>query len=143
VTQNDPSERGAEKEIETMTPIRTKHALLGCVMFVCGAMVASLASARPRQAVEHTPTVEQCRADQRVWLATLQQSHDVTDVTFPTLRQWTTEMQDCTDIDNVNAYKYLNTLAEARAVQMTRLLRFIQRHNLIDQFKAEDAEGKR
>src|SRR6202041_742832 len=47
--------------------MKAKLVLLGCVMFACGALVASLASARPRQAVEHAPTVEQCRADRAYW----------------------------------------------------------------------------
>ena len=66
-----------------------KQTLSGCLMFVCGAVVASLASAHPRQAVEHAPTVEQCRADRAYWMSKLEQpdGKGTNDVVFETLRQ--------------------------------------------------------
>ena len=84
-----------------------RQALLGCLLFACGAMAVSLASARPRQAVEHAPTVEQCRADRAYWMAKLEQADGkgTNDVGFETLRGWDSEMSKCRVVDPENYWK--------------------------------------
>jgi hypothetical protein len=135
----------AKKEINTMMHAKTKLAGLACLMFACGAVVASLAFAHPPQAVEHAPTVEQCRADRAYWFSKLEQpdNHGADDETFDTLTDWYEEMFKCQAVDPPNLVKYDNTGAEAQVTQMARLMNFLKSHNLWNQFKAEDAAGKR
>ena len=125
--------------------MKAKLVLLGCVMFACGALVASLASARPRQAVEHAPTVEQCRADRAYWMSKIEQpdGKGTNDVVFETLRGWQSEMSKCEVVDPENYGKYYNAGSEAIAESASRTLAFISRHNLVNQFLDEDAAGKR
>lgn len=40
--------------------MKTKQMLLACLMFACGVLVASLASGKPAQEINHAPTIEQC-----------------------------------------------------------------------------------
>ena len=122
-----------------------KHTLLGCLMFACGVLAASLASAHPRQAVEYAPTVEQCRADRAYWMSKLEQPSEkgTDDVTFETLRGWQKEMSKCQVVDPENYWKYYNAGSEAVAESGNRALNFIIHHNLWQQFLDEDAAGKR
>ena len=71
------------------------------------------------QEVKYAPTVEQCRADQRLWLSKLEQPNSI-------------------GIPNVD-----DALGEIFAVMVRRLVGFLERHNLMDQFLGEDAQGKR
>lgn len=61
---------------------------------------------------------------------------------YLTLVEWFDEMQACEKVDPPNKSKYYNTEAEITAVQALRLLNFIRRRGLAEQFIAEDA-GKR
>jgi hypothetical protein len=45
--------------------------------------------------------------------------------------------------DPNNFWKYYNTRGEISSERVIRLVDFLDRHNLTDQFKAEDAAGKR
>jgi hypothetical protein len=123
----------------------TKQTLLGCLMFVCGAVVASLAFAHPRQAVEHAPTVEQCRADRAYWMSKIEQpdGRGTADVSYDTLTEWHKEMRKCEVVDPENSDKYYNAMGESYAEQLSRMIDFLNRHNLWQQFDAEDAAGKR
>jgi hypothetical protein len=60
------------------------------------------------QEVQHAPTVEQCRADQRLWLSKLE-GPDGTNVTFRELRGWILEMFDCERVDPEFRVRYYNT----------------------------------
>jgi hypothetical protein len=128
-----------------MMHAKTKQALLGCLMFACGAVVASLAFARPPQAVEHAPTVEQCQADRAYWMSKLEQPDDkgVDDVSYDTLNGWHKEMSKCEVVDPSNYWKYYNAMGESNAEQLGRMIDFLSRHNLWQQFLDEDAAGKR
>ena len=95
------------------------------------------------QDVEHAPTVAQCQADQRLWLAQLERDGGTDAVSFRTLRLWGNEMTECADVDPPNSFRYLNTLSETAFVQILRLQDFLVRHNITDQFYAEDEAGKR
>ena len=106
-------------------------------------LVASLASGHPTQNVEHAPTVEQCRADQAYWFSKLERTHGTDDITYDNLRSWHTEMNKCAVIDPPKEWKYYNTMSESDAEVATRLMRFVNRHNLWQQFLDEDAAGKR
>jgi hypothetical protein len=93
---------------------------------------------------DHAPTVEQCRADQRLWAAQLDGSPEtVSSLTYYQLNDRMAEMADCVAIDDVRAVLYSETGARFNMRQMVRLRDFVKRHELYDQFIAEDAAGKR
>jgi hypothetical protein len=97
------------------------------------------------QEVKHAPTVEQCRADQRLWLSKLEQTgtDGTADVGYKELFGWAKEMSECEKVDPELHNRYYNTLGEASSEQIIRLENFLDRHHLWDQFYAEDAQGKR
>lgn len=125
--------------------MKAKIAAMGCLMFACGALVASLASAYPRQAVEHAPTSEQCRADRAYWMSKLEQPNGkgTDDIVFETLGVWQGEMDKCEVVDPENHWEYYNAQSEAIAESASRATNFIFRHKMWDQFIAEDTAGKR
>jgi hypothetical protein len=95
--------------------------------------------------IEHAPTIEQCQADQRLWLSKLEQSPSDGLPDYLTLSQWNHEMNDCDKVDSNSSsrFSYLNTGSEIKAEKIGRLLDFLERHNLGRQFMEEDAAGKR
>jgi hypothetical protein len=100
------------------------------------------------QQVHHAPTVEQCRADQRLWLSKLEDlgrgRAGVATVGYRELDQdWSNQMIECMTVDSENNSRYYNTYGETSAEELLRLENFLRRHNLFDQFLAEDAQGKR
>jgi hypothetical protein len=121
--------------------MKTKLAALGCLMFACGAVVASLASGRPAQEIKHAPTVAQCQADQRLWLSKLEDSASASSVSYNTLADWVDEMGDCAKVDPAGHSLYENVEAEAVEIIMVRYLRYLHRHHLYEQFVAEDEAG--
>jgi hypothetical protein len=52
-------------------------------------------------------------------------------------------MNQCRAVDRQHYSDYYGTEAEAQAVAAAREFNFIRRHDLLDQFLAEDAAGKR
>lgn len=115
------------------------------LLFAVGVSVltVSLASGQPAQNVEHAPTVEQCQADQAYWFSKLEQTHGTNDVTYDTLQGWHREMDKCLAVDPANHWKYYNTMSESDAEVATRLMKFVNRHSLWQQFLDEDTAGKR
>ena len=89
--------------------------------------------------------VEQCRADQRLWLSKLEQPNDagISNVSLNELNAWTFEMSDCLHVDPEFGREYYATEAEAESAAISRVEHFLDRHNLYGQFLAEDAQGKR
>ena len=96
--------------------------------------------------VEHAPTVAQCQADQRLWLAQIEADANGDKTGLPTIyviRAWGLEMTQCKDVDSINRSKYFNTEAEISTEEMLRLRHFLDRHDLLEKFIDEDAAGKR
>jgi hypothetical protein len=93
------------------------------------------------QEVKHAPTVEQCRADQRLWMSQIEEKH--ARPRFIDLDYWLLEMNDCTKVDRAFEAHYHNTETEIVAEQSSRYFDFLERHNLHAQFMAEDAQGQR
>jgi hypothetical protein len=94
------------------------------------------------QDVEHAPTVAQCQADQGLWIS------ELLDDTYPkpdidVLQKWTREMRDCKKVDPEHKVDYYNTVGDIDSEELLRMVHFINRHNLLAEFKAEDAAGKR
>jgi hypothetical protein len=94
------------------------------------------------QEVKHAPMAAQCRADQRLWFSKIG-SNDLADVTYRELHAWADEMVDCMAVDGASLKDYGDTSNMARITYGDRAEHFISRHNLMDQFIAEDAAGKR
>jgi hypothetical protein len=59
------------------------------------------------------------------------------------LGEWLLEMANCEEVDRDFADRYHHTETEITAEQARRLKDFLTRHNLVGQFVAEDAQGKR
>jgi hypothetical protein len=117
-----------------------------------------LAIAVPLQSIhsqEVQPTVEQCRADQKLWTARELFKQDLsTEYFFPEKRDETKtshneltnrvkEMFDCSKVDPDNERTYYDAMSGICAARAMRLKNFLVRHNLWNQFIAEDAQGKR
>jgi hypothetical protein len=109
-----------------------------CLLFAL-VVVGTLGS----QEVKHAPTVEQCSADQKLWLSKLESSDDVVPASFKELAGWQHEMFECMSVDPQMRKQYFNVYAEINSEKVIRLERFLDRHKLYDQFIAEDTEGKR
>ncbi len=95
------------------------------------------------QEVKHAPTIEQCRADQRLWLDKLKNTTERMPEDYRTLHGWSYEMGDCRSVDPENRNPYYNVEGEINALMMIRLLDFLDRHGLYDKFIEEDKAGKR
>jgi hypothetical protein len=94
------------------------------------------------QEVKHAPTVEQCRADEKLWMSKRGDDAAVVDITYGELDGWIAKMYECQTVDPGNRVQYYNMQSELAVRQVMRLEKFIRRHNLWDQFLAEDAQGK-
>src|SRR5271156_6720036 len=93
------------------------------------------------QGVEHAPTVEQCRADARLWSHKL--SRQPVDAAMATVNVWLKEMSECRDVDQPYESDYLGVLIQIEADEARRFIHFIKRAGLANRFEAEDAAGKR
>ena len=92
------------------------------------------------QQLEHAPTVEQCQADQKLWLKEMAQT---TEQSFTTLGQRFDEMRQCMELDPTHNNLYYNTGGQALYQRELRLQHFLVRKNLYDDFLAEDMAGGR
>jgi hypothetical protein len=106
------------------------------------------------QEVKHAPTVEQCRADQKFWFSKISDDAKAEEaeglrepvaasISFQQLNFCSLEMHDCARIDPEFKKEYYQTSGDAVGAANNRLVHFLYRHNLLNQFLAEDAEGKR
>ena len=88
--------------------------------------------------IEHAPTVEQCRADASVW--------QVENLSRPSQRELIArygEMDKCISVDTDRAGRYANVAFVIMGEMYSRTWNYIGRHNLRQQFYAEDDAGKR
>jgi hypothetical protein len=109
------------------------------LVLTCVILTASLVG----QDVQHAPTVAQCQADQRLWDSEIMnKSRDDLPV-VGILQKQTSEMRDCLSVDPPHQFQYIVTTDEIDAEELIRTLHFLQRHNMMADFKTEDAAGKR
>ena len=105
------------------------------------------------QEVEQASTVEQCRADRTLWFSKLSDDAKAEEaeglrepvahsISFQQLNFLNLEMHNCARIDPESNDLYYKTSGDAVGTANNRLVHFIYRHNLYQQFLAEDAEGK-
>lgn len=137
-----------------MMHAKTRHLLLGCLMFGSGVLATSLASGKPAQEVEHAPTVAVCRADSAVWNSDFMKNgpkDSVGRISVQELLLRESEMNKCGFVDpphpdNSN-YNHPETYLFLQGLYSNeigiRLVDFITRHNMWQQFLDEDAAGKR
>jgi hypothetical protein len=95
------------------------------------------------QQIKHALTVEQCRADQRLWMSKLQNEAIVNKIDYKEFNDWFLELEDCRDVDPDNGIIYFSTSMGVINRQLKRTENFIMRHNLWNQFLAEDTQGCR
>jgi len=101
------------------------------------------------QDVQHAPTVEQCRADVRLWRSQDKGSNAFNDLTARQLISSAGEMQQCAAVDpylggpSGKGEVYWNMSAELHETVSLRYNHFLARHNLMQQFADEDANGAR
>jgi hypothetical protein len=93
------------------------------------------------QEVKQAPTVEQCRADQRLWSDMLEDSGSLPN--YVTLSGWFHEIFECKSVDPDNRQRYYNVLGEIDSAKVMRLEKFLDRHGLYDKFIEEDKSSKR
>jgi hypothetical protein len=91
--------------------------------------------------VEHAPTVAQCQADQKLWDSKIESKLGLPEVGI--LQKWTSEMEDCMTVDSQHQLQYVFTASEVDTETVLRMMHFLQRHNMLEDFKTEDAAGKR
>lgn len=121
-------------------------------------MLLPLASAAMAQ--KHAPTLAQCRADLAVWnghdahkryyeAETLYMQNgtpnqtEIQQLSVEELNLRSSEMADCEKVDPERLSDYADSISFDSSVRGERMLRFLNRHNLIAQFMQEDAAGKR
>lgn len=97
----------------------------------------------PLFAQDHAPTVEQCRADQRLWAARMEDNTNIGSLSAKELNTFSGEMNDCVAVDSERENAYNLQAAMFRLEIEKRLTDFLVRHDLMQQFAAEDKAGKR
>lgn len=109
-----------------------------------GFLLIILVALAHSQEVHHGPIDKQtqCRADQRLWLSILDTKP--TSVSWQELQGWHHAMTQCAiHTDPSFQRDYLSVVAVVDGEQEQRLEAFLRRHNLFEQFTAEDEQGKR
>ena len=92
---------------------------------------------------DHAPTTQQCQADQRFWFGQVDTPAEISKLSFRELQQRAEEMHKCNAVDAANVHYYQATRELLHFEQMHRLEHFLERHNLMGKFLAEDDAGKR
>jgi len=77
------------------------------------------------QEVQHAPTVEQCRADQRLWLSELEgppgPPASIGSIGYPELLKRSDEMYACRAVDPDFEHQYYNVMGEIAFARVVRL----------------------
>ena len=105
------------------------------------------------QDVNHGLTVERCRADRALAFSKLSDDGKAEEaeglpapvahsISFQQLNLWNEEMHACARIDPESNDLYYKTSGDAVVAANNRLVNFLYRHNLLNQFLVEDTEGK-
>jgi hypothetical protein len=107
--------------------------------------------------IEHAPSVDQCRADQKLWSAeedeylakmktgnrSAANNTDLGRVAFEQLHERGEEMRNCASVDPQNAIAYMDVGNGFHSIRYDRLMGFLLRHKLSAQFIEEDKKGLR
>lgn len=82
------------------------------MVLLAGLCLCSLILKAQVQEVHHAPTVEQCRADRRLWQSKVEESDVVRYVSYTELYFWLFEMHECKKVDSGRDLSYYNTASE-------------------------------
>jgi hypothetical protein len=93
--------------------------------------------------IEHAPTVEQCKADQRLWAAETQIEKSKNLPAHRAMVVRSEETGACANVDPENRAGYLGVMVLTFGDLLHRYSDFVDRRSMRDQFAAEDAAGKR
>jgi hypothetical protein len=100
-------------------------------------------------------TLQQCRIDAEPFIKTMLANPNDQTAEFQAHRDYLkrfslseiarrqTEMYDCTTVDPKDSKAYETVALVLDAEETSRYMNFLVRHNLMDQFRAEDANGAR
>ena|ERR1035437_5161278 len=92
---------------------------------------------------EPATAVNQCRADANTWLSQLSVDRSTMQLGVVEIGQRIRMMGNCGDVDPIKISEY-NTVGSVYVLGLLfRHVNFMSRHQLIDQFKAEDDAGLR
>lgn len=100
----------------------------------------------PVMAQDHAPLIKQCRVDVALWTAKddATQGRGFNSLTDYQLSARATEMLYCRmNVDSAHSAQYDNMYEEFIALEMTRMIHFLQRHGHWNQYISEDAAGAR
>jgi hypothetical protein len=138
-----------------------KKARLALLLSVCFVILVAgeVEHASPAASqIEHAPTPEQCRADADAWgiptpalLVNTEQQFALfsngtardTNLTANTLDARMKELGQCLRTDRPNSMRYAEAARAYSIAQLVRMANFMKRHNLTEQFRAEDEQGER
>jgi hypothetical protein len=115
----------------------------GAMNFLKGLLMLTLVTAFVAGQMEHAPTVQQCQADERLWMNKIEETNLTIHPDYITVNAWFNEMRDCQSVDPANKIKYYNLQSEIVVENAMRLQHFVMRHEMWEQFIKEDAAGKR
>ena len=104
-------------------------------------LILGFAGAARAQEPQHAPTREQCTADANLWMTHIYDNPAYSQLTADTLNKMSMEMGRCfRDYHNVD----FEILAGAFDGEVSnRMMKFLMRHHLYQQFYLEDQEGLR
>lgn len=116
--------------------------ITGTTLILMFGSMDALPVGRGREPWEHSPTVAQCQANQRLWLSKIGEGRPANLPTFDVLTQLQKEMDDCIKVDPSSRWKYYNVMGKSLH-KVVRMIHLMDRHGLSDKFLEEDAAGKR
>jgi hypothetical protein len=137
------------------------HATLPCMKhFATLLIVPCLLFISKAQAQEHAPTMDVCRADVALWDNSEEQTdylnqetkhindgvrnaNPIAKLTVREVFLRLSEMADCASVDEAKANSYRETVRFYSSVVADRYRSFIERHDLMRKFMAEDKAGAR
>ena len=123
--------------------------------FLLGLPVLLLAPMHLAKSQEPKVTLQQCRVDADPFIKTMLANPNDRTAEFEAHREYLKrfplseitrrqlEMYDCTTVDPKNSKAYETVALVLDGEETSRYLSFLIRHNLVDQFRAEDANGAR
>jgi hypothetical protein len=117
--------------------------------------IAFVILARPagsQQQAQQMPSVTKCRENQKLYISKFNEatrlwlsSDKKGDWPLPKmegLTSWSEEMNRCKKVDSQNKCIYDFTIGEINADKVIRFGYFLHKHNLVEQFRQEDAKGE-
>jgi hypothetical protein len=109
---------------------------------VTGSASAQTSEQTSEQTVPHAPSVAECRADSAKWAADAIRAGNgemFPALTVEQLQNMNHELADCASVDKPRTDDCFGTGTLVTQAILWRYVQFVRKHNLVDQFIAEDA----